>query len=328
MADKYLTVEEVASITGLTNSEVIQNTTSGKLRGFRDGSTWKYRQDCVDTFIKDRRRQMEAESEDEDDYGYSESITTMPEDEDPIYDAVPVAENSQSGRSEDSQAISSDISLNLSVDEEASLDTDSGVNLGDGFDDDLVLGDGSGIGSGITLGQDSGILLVGSGDSGIALDEDIEETLELGDDELGLEPSSSNIGESDFRLSPHEDDSDVLDDSGSQVIPLDDTESMEMDANLFDDQADSNNPFDGVTEAGPAVPMMDPAVQLAILESKLPEKPYSIWNILGLFFCILVLTFCLLFVSDLIRFMWSWGQPTQLNSAIMDWIIEQFAPAS
>ena len=43
MAEKYLTVEEVASLLSITNAEVIAATTGGQLRGYKDGTAWKFR---------------------------------------------------------------------------------------------------------------------------------------------------------------------------------------------------------------------------------------------------------------------------------------------
>ena len=97
-------------------------------------------------------------------------------------------------------------------------------------DDDLVLG-GSGTGSDISIGGDSGISLVDPSDSGLSLEAPLnlgsgEESLELGEDDLlGMASGvggSGLKGEDDFQLTPMDDLSDGEDsESGSQVIALD-----------------------------------------------------------------------------------------------------------
>ena len=100
-------------------------------------------------------------------------------------------------------------------------------------DDDLVLG-GSGTGSDISIGGDSGISLVDPADSGLSLEGGTplsltsgEESLELGPDDLlgmasDVNAGSGLKGEDDFQLTPMEDISDGEDsESGSQVIALD-----------------------------------------------------------------------------------------------------------
>ena len=53
----------------------------------------------------------------------------------------------------------------------------------------------------------------------------------------------------------------------------------------------------------------------------LPEAPYSPLNIVSLVFCALVLVVCGIMMFDLVRNMWSWEGPYELNSSLMDWIL-------
>ncbi len=97
-------------------------------------------------------------------------------------------------------------------------------------DDDLVLG-GSGTGSDISIGGDSGISLVDPADSGLSLEAPLnlssgEESLELGEDDLlGMASdvgAGSGKSDDDFQLTPMDDLGDGDDsESGSQVIALD-----------------------------------------------------------------------------------------------------------
>ena len=91
---------------------------------------------------------------------------------------------------------------------------------------------GSGTGSDISIGGDSGISLVDPADSGLSLEAPLnlssgEESLELGEDDLlgmasDVGAGSGLKGEDDFQLTPMDDLSDGEDsESGSQVIALD-----------------------------------------------------------------------------------------------------------
>jgi hypothetical protein len=65
-------------------------------------------------------------------------------------------------------------------------------------------------------------------------------------------------------------------------------------------------------------PMLQPAALL-------PEAPYSIWNVLSLILCSLVLVLCGMMMYDLLRNIWSWDKATveiqPINSGLMDWLL-------
>jgi hypothetical protein len=56
----------------------------------------------------------------------------------------------------------------------------------------------------------------------------------------------------------------------------------------------------------------------------LPEAPYSIWNILGLSLCVILLVFGGMMAYDLVRNMWSWDGPLNMNSSLMDTVLGWF----
>ena len=101
-------------------------------------------------------------------------------------------------------------------------------------DDELVLG-GSGKGSDVTIGGDSGISLVDPSDSGLSLETPLnlgavaEESLELGEDDMLATSETADEGaatqlktDDDFLLTPLEETTDAEEsESGSQVIALD-----------------------------------------------------------------------------------------------------------
>jgi len=239
----------------------------------------------------------------------------------------------------------------------------SGIELSEDAleDDDLVLG-GSGTGSDITIGGDSGISLVDPADSGLSLEEPLEltgngaESLELGEDDMiSLDEDTDTDAptelktDDDFMLTPLEEaDDDEDSESGSQVIALD-TEGDEQ-ATAFSDEAggmaamlDEDIGDDG---AGVGAPLEAAAVGGAPLSAQpggfaegapvaqtaaaaLAEAPYSIWNVLGLALCTVFLVGCGMFMYDLlrhmwIRHMWSWDTPYSVSSSLMDMVIGWF----
>ncbi|MCR5165092.1 MAG: helix-turn-helix domain-containing protein [Thermoguttaceae bacterium] len=319
MAQNYLAVEDVASLLNITNAEVIAATTQGHLRGFKDGASWKFRKEDVDKYANDLKN---AVSDAEDDFGYGED-----------YDLE--------GGSE--IAGSSDINNTLDTDVSFSGE-ESGLALSQYSDDDggLVLGEdtsegpsSSGLmGSGLGLAEQSGISLMSATDSGISLDdEETGEVLELGEDNLAMGSSllsgslaaSLSVANDDFTLTTDDEGED--EDSGSQVIMIDDNDDL-GDSSLpapdeFGDglgEGEGDGFGDGAVAAGG-----EPIIQTVekIVREDRPEKPYSIWEILGLLFCFAFLTVTLLFTVDLVRNIWSWDK-TPYSSALMDWAIQTF----
>ena len=222
---------------------------------------------------------------------------------------------------------------------------DSAVDLsGKKLDEDeLVLG-GSGTGSDVTIGGDSGISLVDPADSGLSLEDPIElgvgadESLELGEAEMiaveGGSAARGKTGDDDFLLTPLEEAGDAEDsESGSQVIALD-TEEAEMigagtgpsmAAMLDEDVGGGMMDMAGMGMAGAAgLGMGAMGAPMPDAEATLPEKPYTTWNIVALVACTLFLTFCGWFMYDVLRNMWSWDAPYTVSSPMMDTIIGWF----
>ncbi|NLE39746.1 MAG: helix-turn-helix domain-containing protein [Pirellulaceae bacterium] len=230
---------------------------------------------------------------------------------------------------------------------------------GEGLDDDdLVLGASSlsGSGSDLTIGGDSGISLLDPTDSGLSLEEPLDlvggsqESLVLGEDVLSVdEPADSAsitelAGESDFALTPMDELLDGDEDSSSQVIALEgEGDSGEVAPMMLEGEIDQAMPVemaldDGIAEALPLTPVAagsaarpegivtdygEAAQQAAAVGAALPEAPYSVLNIVGLAFCTIVLMFVGMMMYDLMRNMWSWNQPMDVNSALMDLILRR-----
>ena len=55
-----------------------------------------------------------------------------------------------------------------------------------------------------------------------------------------------------------------------------------------------------------------------------PEAPYSVWNVIGLICCTLLLMTGGIMVYDLSMNIWSWERPQWYNSSIMDSLLNMF----
>jgi len=222
-------------------------------------------------------------------------------------------------------------------------------------DDDLVLG-GSGAGSDVSIGGDSGISLVDPADSGLSLADPIdlgggvEESLELDEDDMIAVPEAGAAGvkaDDDFLLTPLEEASEGEDsESGSQVIALD-TEGDEAAtmiggsatpsmAAMLDEDAGSE-PMLGLAGVGALAGVAAAAGAMAGQPAgmaagaaamqpdfSLPETPYTPLNIAALAACAVLLIICGMFAYDLLRNMWSWDGPTSVNSPLMDTVLGWF----
>jgi excisionase family DNA binding protein len=209
----------------------------------------------------------------------------------------------------------------------------SGLSALELDDDEGVLGEGSG--SDVTLsGESSGINIISPSDSGLALDEvpldlsgsaPIGSSLDLGEtvgSDVALETAGvsgigsalglgSKVGE-DFQLTPiGEEDTDDEKDS-SQVIALDDISEETAGAPLasgFGDAAMIGEDFGAVGLAPGAAP---------VGAATAAEMPFSIWNVLSLAGCIVLLGLCGMMTFDLLRSMWAWDGVSSINSSLLE----------
>jgi hypothetical protein len=191
----------------------------------------------------------------------------------------------------------------------------------EGDSDDDVLGDGSDI----TLSSESsGINIISPSDSGLALDDvslsmgsgsPISSGLDLGPTsgaEVGLEPlevAEEEGGAEPFALTPFGEETSEEEEDSSQVIPLDEVSEDEalLGAAPRGAAADELGDEFGAIGAG-VMSVSEPVV----------DVPFSMANIAGLSFCILLLVICGMMAFDLLRNMWSWGGTYTLNSSLMD----------
>jgi hypothetical protein len=242
-----------------------------------------------------------------------------------------------------------DSNVAVSRNKPAPVASDSAVDLSGKKldDDDLVLG-GSGTGSDISIGGDSGISLVDPADSGLSLESPLnlssgEESLELGEDDLlGMASDVGGVsglkGEDDFQLTPMDDLSDGDDsESGSQVIALDTEGEGDEAATMVASGTPVAAMLDEDLGAEPtlaAMPLTAATTDLGLASPEdalamggygaaaLPEAPYSIWNIVGLVFVAMLLILVGMMMYELLRNMWGFDKPFKTSSEFDTWLMD------
>lgn len=184
----------------------------------------------------------------------------------------------------------------------------------DDDDDDFVLGDGSDL----TLSAaDSGINL-SPADSGLSLD---DAALELTGSAIGSEidfgEASGLVADepagADFELTPLAEDAAGDDDDSSQVIALDTFEEQE--------EADDLLGVGGGAAMAPAAAGFAQGATVAQAEAQFP-----LWIIVLMTLGLMLLTLCGMMMLDVVRSMWSWDEPYQVNSTIIDGLSGIFFP--
>ena len=218
-------------------------------------------------------------------------------------------------------------------------------------DDDLVLG---GTGSDVIGASDSGISLADPADSGLSLESEPlelggsaigDESLVLGEDDMISLGDDSDLGaatqlksEDDFLLTPLDDAGGDDSESGSQVIALDDA-SLGFDqsaATLLDEGGSAAmamleedlSEADTMIGIGGAAAIVGGAAQVspgAVMMPAIPDAPYSIWNVLSMLVCIIVLCFGGMLIYDVVRQIWSWEGAHPISSGLMDTFINMFS---
>lgn len=231
------------------------------------------------------------------------------------------------------------------------LSDDDELVIADDDDDDLVL---SGAESDISVAGDSGVNLMSPSDSGLSLE---SEPLDLAGSsisalDLGENASPSKGGsgsgslvdfeaDEEFQLSPSGVGVDD-DDSGSQVIEVEDSAAFVGDADLGDDAfgggtevvgeglldgdamvaddalvaEDAMDDGFGIEAGGPA--RAGAAVPVAY------ETPFSMWSVIALGGILLLMSLCGMLMTDLVRNMWTYSEPAAPVSSLTDALISMF----
>lgn len=200
-------------------------------------------------------------------------------------------------------------------------------------DGDLVLGGGSDL----ALGNDSGINLMSPADSGISLEDEPLDLAASGISGLDLASEGSDVEspsasgsavdfqqDEEFNLSPSGAALETDDDSGSQVIELEDSAEFgdaPVVADGFDDVSavDSEGGFGEETEG-----FGDVAPAAAAIPAG-PQVHYNLMEVLVLLSALLVLCLGGILVSDVVRNMWAWtGNESALTSGFTDIVVNAF----
>jgi excisionase family DNA binding protein len=225
-----------------------------------------------------------------------------------------------------------DSDLNLSSDLKLEGDTpkpaggSSAKKLGDSKavfeDDDLVLGAGSGTGSGPAL-TDSGINLVAAKDSGLNLEEPL--TLGAGEKEGDSAEIQELSSDDDFLLTPMlELDDQESDSSGSQVIALDTEEPQADDQapTLLGEDVQTMGVLqpDASLAMGAAQPIAGPMMMAA--PAVVPAR-YGWFEMVFASFTFIFVALTGVMMFEMARNMWSWDD-APVATPIMDMVMSMF----
>lgn len=219
-------------------------------------------------------------------------------------------------------------------------------------DDDLLLG-GSGVGSDVTLGADSGINLASPSDSGLSLEDpspevassasglglvsedDDDEIIALEEDEGAEAVAATHLKQDEeFLLSPYDElGGDEELDSGSQVIALDDSAAFDQGVTMLGGEpaflAEEGSGLEAQLAPGPVVvptAIMPGAVMMPgqMVGAQLPEPTYTMWNIAGLGITLLLMTVGAMVMVDVVRNLWAWDNATPVTTSISDALVSIF----
>ncbi len=224
--------------------------------------------------------------------------------------------------------------LTIGDDDELALDEDDELVLDGGSD---VTGGAGDTGINLTSPSDSGLNLeeepldlAGSSVSSLELPED-DDIIDLDDLEAGPDEATQLKMDEDFQLAPSADaEADDDEDSGSQVIALEDSEAFEqalpeaaMDAvePIVGEQTDE---LETALDESEVASVAKPALPDSALTAGRPELPYSVWNVLSLLAIVVILALTGMLMTDCIRNMWSWDSTYTASTPIMDTMIRMF----
>lgn len=391
----YVSLDEAAKILGISTDELVEMRSSGEIFGYRDGASWKFKQEEIDRVQAEREDLLSSDDSDDDialdsdlriadDNSPGSDVALVP---DPSSDSGVKLVNRSSKNNENKNAGSSDLKLQAAEGSDVELGSDlmlddagsSGLDLaskgkkqsiensagsnvlgsdlglpggskaskGSGSlggelelagddEDDLVLGSDSAIG----LGSESGINLMSPSDSGLSLEDeplDLAGTgisgLDLGA-ELAADPSTgskssvsnvSGIGASlvdqdeEFQLTPSN-SVEIDDDSGSQVIELENSESFGGVGLPEDLGVDGVVQEAGLDDGGFGAEDLAPA-GAAIAMRGAAEVPYAGWQVGMLALVLLLMGLCGILTTDILRNLWAWDGQTDYSTSLTSMLV-------
>ncbi len=257
----------------------------------------------------------------------------------------------------DSENLLASSGLGSSIGADALRDSDlSGIDDALADDDDLVIADddddlvlGS-AGSDISVAGDSGINLMSPSDSGLSLESEPldlagssisaldlgAELSEGGSSGSGKRPGSgggSDVGfdaDEEFQLSPSGIGLDADIESGSQVIEVEDSEALgepvefaEADALGGDVFAAEGDDALALDEEGEAIAIDDSSRSSSVMSGAMGgyEVPFTLLQCVTLMLILCVLSLGGMLLTDLVRNMWAYSEPTAPVSSLTDSLI-------
>ena len=213
---------------------------------------------------------------------------------------------------DDDLTIGDDEAVTLGEDKESALEGGSDVTRGAG-DTGINLRPSD---SGLNL-EEVPLDLAGSSVSSLELPED-DDIIALEELEASPDEATQLRADEDFQLAPSADLQQDEEDSGSQVIALEDS------------QAFAEAGGGGLEDVGPLLPGSGAADDIDIQQevrpvttprdflAAAPEMPYSIWNILALLLIVVTLSLTGMLMTDVVRNMWSWDGTYSASTPLMD----------
>jgi excisionase family DNA binding protein len=237
----------------------------------------------------------------------------------------------------------------INSDDDALSDDDDLVIADD--DDDLVLAGG---GSDISIAGDSGINLMSPSDSGLSLE---SEPLDLagssisaldlgGDDSLSPAAGGSGSGslvdfqaDEEFQLSPSGVGLEADDDSGSQVIEVEDSSAFVGDVDFNDQSYGGGEVVAGEGMLDDSGLMAEDALvaedalageEMGIQTGGRPgmggapiayETPFTVWQVVVLASILVLMSLCGMLMTDLMRNLWTYSEPSAPVSSLTDALI-------
>ena len=224
-----------------------------------------------------------------------------------------------------------------------SLGLGADLELENDDEDDLVLGSDSGVG----LASESGINLMSPSDSGLSLEDEPLDLAGTGISGLDLggevkSGSGSGVGSAsgisglgsgalidfqqgeEFQLTPSSGGIEVDDDSGSQVIELDD--SSEFGGPAVGGGVGGMDPIDeqggfGSDGFGDEAGLAGGTMAAGAGMRGVPETPYGTLDVLILLTILLIMGMGGLLISDLMRNMWAWDNQNDYTSGFTSMLV-------
>jgi len=357
---EYYNLEKVAEVLSVPAAEVNRLREQGKLRGFRDGNTWRFQKGEVHSYLAESIKARGANgghNPGDSDFDLDGSASSssfdvlmeeaaLPDDS----DLVSVAPTRPSSDLDLAALDQDDDELSLAEETQISSlvvpkkakpavepssivvedDEDSSALLLapaeeiDVLEDEASVLESGGSSPQLGLAGDSGfdVLVAGEEENILLVDEEKEEAVGLVAQEFELEPSPSMLDGDDSE-------------SSSQVIAIDAFAEVGQEADPFGQQDDTFDAFTGfdsdIHQTPAATTSSDPfgtgdafsaAPIVAVSPSKAaaPAEEYSTGMLVALVAAVFVMLFPGIMLVDNMTHMWSWNEPFILNSILMDTI--------